>query len=364
MNVTLNAGRANLSLSGAVENGGRLAVEGPIALGAPYNADIGIALDRVVLRDPRLYETSVDGRVAISGPLAGGARISGDLALGETNIRIPSSGLGGAGAVPEIIHLNERPPVRATRARAGLLEAGNGNGATAGPGFPLDITVAAPNRIFLRGRGLESEFGGSLRITGNTNDVVPIGAFNLIRGRLDILGQRLALEEATATIQGSFIPVIRIRATTQVDEYAINVIVAGPAADPEITFTSVPELPQEEVLARLIFGRGLDTLSPIQAARLALAIRTLAGRGGEGVVGKIREGAGLADLDLTTDEQGNAALRAGAYLGENIYTDVTIGATGETKLNLNLDVSRSVTLKGSVTNTGDTSVGVFFERDY
>lgn len=364
MTTTLNAGQANLSLSGSVENGGRLAVEGPIALTSPFNADLGITLNGVVLRDPRLYETTVDGRVSVSGPLTGGARIAGNLALGETNIRIPSSGLGGAGAVPEIIHLREPPPVRGTRSRAGLLASQNNDAANAGPGYPLDINVNAPSRIFIRGRGLESEFGGTLRITGDSNNVVPIGAFNLVRGRLDILGQRLALDEATVTIQGSFLPVVNIRASTQAEDYAINVNVDGPVADPVITFTSTPELPQEEVLARLIFGRGLDTLSPIQAARLALAIRTLAGRGGEGVVGKLRQGAGLADLDLTTDAQGNAAVRAGAYLGENVYTDVTVGATGETELNLNLDVSRSITLKGSVANTGDTSVGIFFERDY
>ena len=76
------------------------------------------------------------------------------------------------------------------------------------------------------------------------------------------------------------------------------------------------------------------------------------------------KGAGLADLDVTTDEQGNAAVRAGAYLGENIYTDVTVGASGETELNLNLDLTRSITVKGEVTDDGDTAIGIFFERDY
>lgn len=364
LNASLSGGRAQLNMAAQVENGGTLAIEGPVTLADPFDANLNVALNGVVLRDPRLYETSVDGRVSIAGPLAGGASISGKLDLGETNIRIPSSGLGGSGAVPEITHLNEPHPVRGTRQRAGLLDPKNGNGAHGGPSYPLDITVNAPNRLFIRGRGLDSEFGGSLRVTGTTTDTVPSGAFNLIRGRLDILGQRLALEEATVTIQGTFLPVVRIRASTVTGEYTVNVNVVGPVTDPEITFTSEPELPQEEVLARLIFGRGLDTLSPLQAARLTLAVRTLAGRGGEGVVGNIRQGAGLADLDVTTDEEGNAAVRAGAYLGDRIYTDVTVGSTGESSLSLNLDVTPSVTLKGSVTNAGDTSVGVFFERDY
>ena len=41
-----------------------------------------------------------------------------------------------------------------------------------------------------------------------------------------------------------------------------------------------------------------------------------------------------------------------------------VTATGETELNLNLDLNRSITLKGSTATDGDTSIGVFFERDY
>lgn len=362
-NVTLGSGRAQLDLSGDVENGGRLSIAGPLTLTAPFPADLVIALTNVRLSDPKLFETEVSGRISVDGPLTGRARIAGTLGLGETNVQIPSSSIGGTGQVPEIIHLNEPPPVRGTRRRAGLLDQGRSRSGS-GPSFPLDVTINAPNQIFVRGRGLDSEFGGSLRITGSTSDVIPLGAFNLIRGRLDILGQRLALDEATITMQGSFVPILRILATTRSDEYTINVVVSGPASNPEILFTSQPELPQEEVLARLIFGRGLETLSPIQAARLALAVRTLAGQGGEGVVGNIRNSTGLADLDVTTDEEGNAAVRAGAYLGDNIYTDVEVDSAGETNLNLNLDVSPSVTLKGSANTEGDTSVGVFFERDY
>lgn len=359
----LSGGQAQLALTGNVENGGQLGLRGPVALTAPYSADLSTTLSGVVLRDPRLFETTVNGALAISGPLTGGASISGRLTLPETNIRIPSSGLGGAGGVPEITHLNETPPIRGTRQRAGLLDSPDTASSNA-PAFPLDIQVDAPARVFVRGRGLDSEFGGALRITGNTRNVIPLGGFSLIRGRLDILGQRLTLEEANATIQGAFEPFLRIRATTQADEYLIVVTIEGPASDPTITFTSEPELPQEEVLARLIFGRGLETLSPLQAARLALAVRTLAGRGGEGVVGNIRNRVGLADLDVASDEQGNTTVKAGAYLSENVYSDVTVGATGDTEINLNLDVTPSITLKGSVTDSGDTSFGIFFERDY
>ena len=145
---------------------------------------------------------------------------------------------------------------------------------------------------------MDSEFGGALRLGGTTQDVVPSGGFNLIRGRLDILGQRLELDEARITMEGSFIPRLLLIATTDVEDTSVSVTVSGAADNPEIAFTSNPVLPEEEVLARLIFGRGLESLSALQAARLALAVRTLAGRGGEGIVGKLRANTGLADLSF------------------------------------------------------------------
>ena len=362
--VTLGGGQAELDLAARVDSGGRLTVSGPIGLAAPNSASLAIDLNNVRLTDNRIFETTADGRIGVNGALAGGARIAGRVDLGETNVQIPNSTVGGTGPIPEIVHINEPPPVRGTRRKAGFLGR-NGNGADkGGASYPLDVQINAPNRIFIRGRGLDAELGGALRLTGTTRNIVPLGAFNLIRGRLDILGRRLDLEEARITIQGALVPFLNIRANTDAEGTDINVEVFGPADNPEIRFSSSPELPQEEVLARLIFGRGLETLSPLQAARLALAVRTLAGQGGEGLVGRLRGEAGLADLDVTTDEDGNAAVRAGAYLGENVYSDVTVDSEGETQLNLNLDVGRSLTVRGGVTNQGETSLGIFFERDY
>lgn len=364
-NATLSSGRVDLNLSGQKDGGGRLTINGPISLSAPYTADLGIRLNAFSLSDARLFETTIDGTIGVSGPLVGGAAISGALALGPTDIRVPSSGFGGAGDIPEILHINEPPPARRTRSRAGLVvSASNDASAANRPDYPLDITVTAPRQIFIRGRGLESEFAGQLQLRGSTANVVPSGAFGLVRGRLDILGRRLELDEARVTMQGAFEPYLNLRASTQAEDYRVNVLVTGPASNPEITFTSDPDLPQEEVIARLIFGRGLANLSPFQAAQLALAVRTLAGQGGEGVVGRIRSATGLADLDVVTGENGSTAVRAGAYINDNLYTDVTVDSAGETELNLNLDLTPSITLKGGVSNSGSSSIGVFFERDY
>lgn len=376
IDVTAGFQGGGIQIDGAanVAAGGSLTLSGPVnpATGA---VDISVDLNDVVLRDPNLYETRLSGNVAIRGSGATGQLISGDITLGETEFRIPSTGLGGARAILDITHVgSQRPPVRATRARAGLEgypsqaaeEAGLAGPPATPPAAPpqLDLTINAPNQVYIRGRGVDAEMGGSFRITGTPRNVIPIGNLELIRGRVDLLGNRFDLTEGLVELQGSLIPVIRLVAETERDGITTRIIIDGEVRDPEITFESSPELPQEEVLSQLLFGRGLDSISPLQAAQLANAIAVLAGRGGDGIIGNLRESAGLDDLDLTTDDDGNIELRAGRYLSENVYTDVSVGESGRSTINLNLDITESLRARGSVGSDGDSSLGVFFERDY
>jgi translocation and assembly module TamB len=279
-------------------------------------------------------------------------------------MRIPSTGLGGAAAIPDLRHIGEPAAVHRTRARAGLLDSQAAGSAGPGRAFPLDVTISAPNRVFIRGRGLDAELGGAFRITGSTANVVPSGGLELIRGRLDLLGKRFSFSEGQMQMEGSLIPTIRLVATTDTVDGTASVVVDGPADAPGIHFLSSPELPEEEVVARLLFGRGLTTLTPIQAAQLASAVATLTGKGGSGVVDRLRKSFGLDDFDVTSTENGGAAVKAGKYLSDNIYVDLTLGSSQDSEVSINLDLSPSVTVRGRTSAAGNTGVGIHFERDY
>jgi translocation and assembly module TamB len=218
--------------------------------------------------------------------------------------------------------------------------------------------------VFIRGRGLDAELGGALQLAGTTANVVPSGGINLIRGRMDILGRRLDLSEAQLQLEGNLDPVLNIVASNTSDGVTSSVVLSGQLSDLTVRFTSQPQMPEEEVLARLLFGRDLTALSPFQALQLANAVATLAGRGGEGIITKLRRGFGLDDLDVLTNADGETGLRLGRYLADDIYTDVTVGSQGTTQLNLNLNIRPGVVLRGSADSNGDTTVGVFLDRDY
>lgn len=365
--VTLGGGSADITLTGQSGQGGQISVGGRVGLSGNYPANLNIGLQEIVLRDPLLYETTASGQVTLNGGLTGGAVIGGTINLGRTEVRVPSSTVGSLGSLPEVIHLNTPADVSATLSRAGAANASS-SGTTSGGtsvAYPLNLTINAPSRVFIRGRGLDAELGGSVQIGGTTNQVIPSGQFSLIRGRLDILQQRFDLSEGIITLQGDFDPVIRLVAQTEAETGTdVSIIIAGPVSDPTVSFESSPELPQDEVLSQLIFGRDLSSISPLQAVQLAAAVGTLAGRGDGGFINDFRMNAGLDDLDITTDDAGNAAVRAGKYLSENVYTDVTVSADGTSEINLNLDVTNDITAKGSFGSDGETSIGIYYERDY
>ncbi len=216
----------------------------------------------------------------------------------------------------------------------------------------------------MRGRGLDAELGGGLTLTGTTNRIISAGRFDLLRGRLDILGKRFDLREGAILFEGDLIPYLRFVSATSTPTGEVRITIEGPADSPEVTFASTPEAPQDEVLAQLLFGRNLSQISAFQALQLASAVATLAGSGGAGIIGGLRDGFGLDDLDVTTTDSGATALRVGKYISDNIYTDVTTTSDGDAEVSLNIDLNESLTARGSVSNDGNTSIGIFFEKDY
>ena len=363
VSAALNGQTATLSGSAAVNGGGEIRVSGPVGLQAPFNGDLSIGLNAVHLRDAELYDTDVSGDLRINGPLTGGAIISGGLTLGTTELRVPSTGFGNATLLESVKHVGEPAAVQTTRQRAGLIQSGGAEKTPVRP-FGLDVTISAPARIFVRGRGLDAELGGALAVGGTTTNVVPTGQFNLIRGRLDMLGKRFTIDEGLIQLQGALTPYIRFSATTQSEGIQATILIDGDATAPDISFLSAPELPQEEVISRLLFSKSLSNLSAFQAAQLASAVATLAGKGGEGIVSKLRQSFGLDDLDLASDEAGNTSVRVGKYISEKVYTNVAVGSDGKTELSINLDVRPGLTVRGTAASDNSSGVGIYFEKDY
>ena len=360
--IDLAQSRATIALNGGMRAGGGFTVSGPVDLTPPFNAQITTAINNLVLTDNLLYETTLNGQIAMTGALARNSTLAGQITFGETNINLAAaSGAVGAAPIPVIEHVGEPAVSLVTRQRAQLVETERTQKGESR--IALDISLLAPKSVFVRGRGVNAELGGAIFIRGTTAAVVPSGQIDLIRGNLDILGRRLALTKGIVSLQGDLTPYIEFVSSASTSDGTATIEIAGPLDAPTVDVFSDPDRPAEEALAMLLFGNRFSELSPFVIAQMAASLAQLSGAGGDATKG-VRDATGVDTVDVGATEGGGGRLGAGAYLSDNLYTDFTVNTEGDTEVNLNLDVTDSVTVRGTVDGKGETGIGIFFDRDY
>src|SRR3546814_20236624 len=58
----------------------------------------------------------------------------------------------------------------------------------------LDVVVEMPRRVFVRGRGLDSEWSGRLSVQGPASSPSVTGTLDLVRGELSVVGKPFTLK--------------------------------------------------------------------------------------------------------------------------------------------------------------------------
>ncbi|MDK1478570.1 translocation/assembly module TamB domain-containing protein, partial [Sinorhizobium sp. 6-117] len=363
-NVTLDGRQATISrLSANLATGGSIEASGTIgiAAGSSFPADLRIRLNNASYVDGTLFNANLTGDLTLRGPLVATPVLGGRLTIRRAAITVPERLPTSLTAI-DITHRNAPAKVQQM---ARTLHRDTSAGANASGVIAFDLVVSAPGQFFVRGRGIDAELGGELTIRGTAVQPIVSGGFDMRRGRLEILGKRLTFTRGRIGFGGDLIPTLDLDATSSAGSTTITVNVSGLANNPQVTFSSSPALPQDEILARLIFNRSLNNLSAFQIAQLASAVSQLAGGGSTSLLDGLRNKLGVDDLDVTTDESGGTQVRAGKYLNDRTYLELQQGSGASAgKAVINLDVGRGVKLRGEAGGDGSAAGGVFFEREY
>ncbi|MCJ8336257.1 MAG: translocation/assembly module TamB domain-containing protein, partial [Epibacterium sp.] len=364
--IDLANGRVALALSARPRDGGMLRLSGSVPLSAPDTGALNIDLNTVVLTDRLSFETTLDGQMRLSAPLTAGARLDGVINVGETKLNLnTASGNISAAPIPPLRVTGATAEQQETRRRAGLSDPSVREEQTrrARSSVALDLTINAPRKIFARGRGLNAELGGTITVRGTTTNPTPAGQISLIRGTLDILGRRLALDQGQITLLGDLAPYLEFRSSAQTEQGTATLELGGRLDAPRIHVTSDPMRPSEEALALLLFGDNIKDLSPLAAARLVRSVLILSGRS-DRPEKELRDASEVDIVDLGAETLGTGQLGLGGYLSDSIYTDVNVTAEGDSELTINLDLSQSLTATGTISGAGETGLGLFLKRDY
>ena len=180
-----------------------------------------------------------------------------------------------------------------------VVEAGQeeSTASSSGSGPKLDVNVLIPNRFFVRGKGLESEWKGNLQVSGPATNPVVTGSINSIRGQFSLLGKQFTLSRGDVEFSGATPPdpLLNVLVTYAAANITAEATVSGPASSPTLTLSSQPPLPQDEVVAQVLFGQSASSLGRMEAIQLAAELASLSGfgSGGMGVLGEVRDTLGF-----------------------------------------------------------------------
>jgi translocation and assembly module TamB len=371
MEARIAANGENLTIERAAAstpNGGTLSASGQVRLdpAAGFPGSVRLQGNRAQLVSSGLVTAVANLGLDISGPLAQRPRVSGRVDVVSLDVAVPDRLPASLRPVDGVRHVKAKGTAAARLAAERKARPAPRAGSRPAPAFDaaLAFTVSAPNRVFIRGRGIDAELGGEIRVNGTLAAPALHGGFELRRGRLSVLTQRLDFSRGRLTFVGGLVPELDFVAETRASDVTARILVSGPADEPAFAFTSQPELPQDEVLSRLLFARASGSLSPFQALQLAQTAAQFAGGGGDDSFERLRKSLGVDNLDIQLGA-GGPTVGVSRYISDNVSVGVKVGARPEESgVSVGIDVTRRLKLQAETGADGSAAVGIGAEWEY
>ncbi len=351
--MTARAGPGTLSASGSV---------GVLTAGMPVDLTLTARNAQPLASD--LLTAFIDANLTLRGEVAAGMTVGGTLFVRRAEIRVPEKLPSSVATIPVRVAGTPPPPPPAP-----------------GPAIALDLTLDAPEQIFIRGRGLDAEVGGKVHLQGTLAQPQATGGLTLRRGEISFAGKTLTFTQGGVTFAGAGIadPGLNLVASSTINNVTATLTVGGTARKPTFTLSSSPELPQDEVLAQLLFRQRVSTLGPFELAEIAAGLASLTGAapGADSPLSTLRKDLGLDRLSIGGGGSGNApALEAGRYVARGVYVGAKQAVSGGgSQATVQVDIAKGLKLEAttgvggsnSATGASDTngsSVGLTYQFEY
>jgi translocation and assembly module TamB len=241
----------------------------------------------------------------------------------------------------------------------------------------IDVVVAAPQQVVVQGRGLNAELGGEIKLSGTSDDLQASGGFDLQRGSFTLAGNKLEFTQGRVSFDGAGLrkkidPTLDFTAQTTLADTTATLRITGLADAPRFDFSSTPQLPQDEIMARLLFGENAAQLTALQAAQIGYALATLSGVGSDGPLVKLQRTLGLDRLSVGsnttttatgTTESSGAAIAAGRYVTKRVYIEGKQTTTGTSQVQVDVDLTKHLKLQTRLGNGTAITQGTTPEND-
>jgi len=334
-----------------------LTFSGDVTLGEASNVDFTARLDEAEFSAHPINQVRASGELTITGPFDA-LVAEGDIAVAELDAEIvtpESTGLVDIDVIA-VNDANSEPETLAPPRQSGL---------------DYSVRLHADNRIFIRGRGLDSEWSADVTAVNGREAPLIIGSLEVRRGWLDFSGRRFDLTRGDISFDRveNNNPRLDLRAEHETSDGVTAIIaITGRALEPEVELTSTPVLPPEDVMSLILFGKPAQNLTAFESLQTAEALASLSGVGpfgGEGVTGRLRRTVGLDMLNVDLDPETGGSLTVGKYLSNDVFVSATQDAQGRSgAVRVKYEITNNITVETELEQEGDQTVSANWKKDF
>ncbi|HEX4174016.1 MAG TPA: translocation/assembly module TamB domain-containing protein [Acetobacteraceae bacterium] len=360
--ATIQADGAQIRLAhfSAQAGPGTISGSGTIGLAAPMPINLTFTAQNATPVANEMLTERLDANLAIAGDVQGNMNVQGTVRVRRADLQIPDK-LPQSVAVLPVRNANAPPQQPAKAAPA--------------PDIALNLTVQV-DQLLVAGHGLDAELAGAIQVHGTAANPQPTGGLRLQRGTFALLGQTLTFSEGSVDFIGAGIsdPALHFVANTTSNNIVATLTVGGTARQPKITLSSVPDMPQDEILAQILFHRSTAELSPIEIAQIAAALASFTGAVSNDPLANLSKSLGLDRLSVGSNNAGAATVQAGKYVAPGLYLGAKQSASGGTQAALQYDITKGLKLETTAgmgggnpqgsNDSGGSSVGLTYQFEY
>ena len=319
-------------------------------------------IDKAQVVKQQNMDVRISGDLHVTGD-SKAAEVSANILLDRVDVYLANFGGGSTASMLNIKEVNVPPHLRKSRREKKEVSTGDYD-------VSLDVKIEAPKYIFVEAQGLTTEWATKLHVTGAVNEPVVNGYLKLLQGKYDIFNARLNLTTGNITFNGGdpANPDLDIKGNIKGREVTANIIVGGTVQSPNVAMTSNPALPQDEILAKVLFNKSVEELSPLEMIKVAQFIGVMTGaiQAGPDPLTKLRKKIGIDMLSVNRDDaSGDTSLSIGKQISDGIYISVDQGINTEgSAVKVEVDVTPSIQVETRLGNDDANSVGVNWKKDY
>lgn len=234
----------------------------------------------------------------------------------------------------------------------------------------LNIDVKTRNVFIVSGRGLSSEWRGEMNLRGNMTHPRLIGRIESVNGYAMLLGRRFNIDDGIIQLTGAVPPnpTILASASTRIGDTVARLVANGTIQNPRVTLTSEPLLSDDEIMALILFGKSVETMSPWQAIALANGLRILSGSGDlVDVIDNSQSLIQVDQIDIKQDEEGEgfSSISVGKYIGRRLYVEGEKGfGEAADSVTVTLELSPRLILETEASPRIREGIGLYWRREF